>query len=203
MKILRLYKTNPQRVFPLAMRKLSLWYLLVPLLWLMYLAETMTEDEMAGWHHWLDGRESEWTRGVGNGQGGLACCDSWGRKESDRTEWPNWTDDFVKKHVGELSSNLLSLPCCVCMNCGILVILSYLSNDHIGKVITINSKDDRHLPIVLFSSKWLWGDWVQSANISHSACVIPYLGSEGFSWMVLCSNCVKGLFSIVTEFCQY
>ena len=45
----------------------------------------MTEDEMAGWHHWLDGRESEWTPGVGDGQGGLACCVSWGRKESDMT----------------------------------------------------------------------------------------------------------------------
>ena len=39
-----------------------------------------TEDEMAGWYHWLDGRESEWTPGVGDGQGDLACCDSWGRK---------------------------------------------------------------------------------------------------------------------------
>ena len=51
-----------------------------------------TEDEMAGWHHWLDGRDSEWTPGFGDGQGGLACCDSWGRKESDTTEWLNWTD---------------------------------------------------------------------------------------------------------------
>ena len=51
-----------------------------------------TEDEMAGWHHWLDGLESEWTPGVGDGQGGLACCDSWGRKESDTTEWLNWTE---------------------------------------------------------------------------------------------------------------
>ena len=51
-----------------------------------------TEDEMAGWHHWLDGRESEWTLGVGDGQGGLACWDLWGRKESDRTEWLNWTE---------------------------------------------------------------------------------------------------------------
>ena len=50
-----------------------------------------TEDEMAGWHHWLDGRESEWTPGDGDGQGGLACCDSRGRKESDTTEWLNWT----------------------------------------------------------------------------------------------------------------
>ena len=52
----------------------------------------MTEDEMAGWHHWLDGRESEWTLGVGDGQGGLACCDSWGRKEWDTTEWLIWSD---------------------------------------------------------------------------------------------------------------
>ena len=46
-----------------------------------------TEDEMAGWHHWLDGRESGWTPGVGDGQGGLTCCDSSGSKESDTTEW--------------------------------------------------------------------------------------------------------------------
>ena len=52
----------------------------------------MAEDEMAGWHHWLDGRESGWTPGVGDGQGGLACCDSWGRKESDMTERLNWTE---------------------------------------------------------------------------------------------------------------
>ena len=52
----------------------------------------MTEDEMAGWHHLLDGHEFEWTPGVGDGQGGLACCDSWGRKELDMTERLNWTD---------------------------------------------------------------------------------------------------------------
>ena len=54
-----------------------------------------TEDEMAGWHHWLDGRESQWTPGVGDGQGGLACCDSWGRKESDTTEGLIWSDLIV------------------------------------------------------------------------------------------------------------
>ena len=47
---------------------------------------------MAGWHHWLDGRESQWTLGVGDGQGGLACCDSWGCKESDTTERLIWSD---------------------------------------------------------------------------------------------------------------
>ena len=51
-----------------------------------------TEDEMGGWHHWLDGRESEWTPGVGDGQGDLACCDSWCRKELDTTERLIWSD---------------------------------------------------------------------------------------------------------------
>ena len=51
-----------------------------------------TEDEMAGWHHQLDGHEFGWTPGVGDGQGGLACCDLWGCKESDTTEWLNWTE---------------------------------------------------------------------------------------------------------------
>ena len=48
-----------------------------------------TEDEMVGWHHWLDGHGFGWTLGVGDGQGGLACCGSWGCKESDMTEWLN------------------------------------------------------------------------------------------------------------------
>ena len=48
-----------------------------------------TEDEMAGWHHQLNAHEFGWTPGVGDGQGGLACCDSWGRKESDTTEQLN------------------------------------------------------------------------------------------------------------------
>ena len=51
-----------------------------------------TGDEMAGWHHLLNGHGSGWTLGVGDGQGGLACCSSWGRKESDTTEWLNWTE---------------------------------------------------------------------------------------------------------------
>ena len=55
-----------------------------------------TEDEMAGWHHWLDGHEFEWTLGVGDGQGGLACCDSWDCKESDTTEWLNWTEPWCE-----------------------------------------------------------------------------------------------------------
>ena len=52
----------------------------------------MTEDEMVGWHHQLNGHEFGWTLRVGVGQGGLACCGSWGRKESDMTERLNWTE---------------------------------------------------------------------------------------------------------------
>ena len=52
----------------------------------------MTEDEMVGWHHRLNGHEFGWTLGVGDGQGGLACCSSWGCKESDTTEPMTWPD---------------------------------------------------------------------------------------------------------------
>ena len=51
-----------------------------------------TEDEMVGWRHWLDGREFEWALGVGDGQWSLVCYSPWGCKESDMTEWLNWTE---------------------------------------------------------------------------------------------------------------
>ena len=51
----------------------------------------MTEDEMVGWHHWLNEHEFVSSPGVGDGQGGLASCSPWGRKESDMTERLNWT----------------------------------------------------------------------------------------------------------------
>ena len=58
----------------------------------------MTEDEMVGWHHWFDGHEFEQAPGAGDGQGSLACCSPWGRKEWDMTEGLNWTEGHsVKK----------------------------------------------------------------------------------------------------------
>ena len=85
-----------------------------------------TEDEMAGWHHWFDGHESEWTPGVGDGQGGLACFDSWGCKESDTTEPLNWTElnwwgyvrrnrakanrVFPREHTGHSKHSLPTTP---------------------------------------------------------------------------------------------
>ena len=74
----------------------------------------MTEDEMAGWHHRLDGHESEWTPGVGDGQGSLVCCDLWVHKELDTTEWLNWTD--LKLYIAICTllrySPYISLYCC-------------------------------------------------------------------------------------------
>ena len=65
----------------------------------------VTEDEMVGWHHWLNGHGFGWTPVVGDGQGFLACCGSWGHKESETTEWLNW-------YWPPLSNEELSNPKC-------------------------------------------------------------------------------------------
>ena len=69
----------------------------------------MTEDEMVGWLHRLNGHGFGWTPGVGDGQGGLACCSSWGHKKSDTTEWLNWTERIweVLKVKSCFTSNLI------------------------------------------------------------------------------------------------
>ena len=61
-----------------------------------------TEDEMVGWHHWLNRHEFEQAPGVGNGQGSLACCSPWGCKELDTTEQLNWTRDWTMATMTEL-----------------------------------------------------------------------------------------------------
>ena len=67
----------------------------------------MTEDEMVGCHHWLDGHGFGWTPGVGYGQGGIACCDSWGCKELDTTEQLNWTELFQDKQQCWIKSKVI------------------------------------------------------------------------------------------------
>ena len=81
------------------------WLILGPWCWERLRAggEGMTQDEMAGWHHWLDGHEFEQAPGVGDGQGSLVCCSPWGHKESVITEWLNWTEG---NFTSPLSSNL-------------------------------------------------------------------------------------------------
>ena len=54
----------------------------------------MTDNEMVGWHHWLDEHEFEQAPGVGEGQGSLVCCSLCGRKELDMTEWLNWRTSY-------------------------------------------------------------------------------------------------------------
>ena len=60
-----------------------------------------TEDEMVGWHHRFNGHGFGWTPGVGDGQGGLACCGSWGCRESDLTKWLNWR--CCNKHINQVN----------------------------------------------------------------------------------------------------
>ena len=100
----------------------------------------MTEDEMAGWHHWLDGRESEWTLGVGDGQGGLVCCESWGCKELDMTEWLNWADTMANIH------SWLSLYCKTDVLPSFLTIVQHV----IKKKIQI-----LHCKFLLHKIKWI------------------------------------------------
>ena len=59
----------------------------------------MTEDEMVRLHHWLDGHEFEKATGVADGQGSMVCCSLWGHKESNTTEWLNWTEQSIYGNV--------------------------------------------------------------------------------------------------------
>ena len=80
----------------------------------------MTEDEMVGWHHRLNGHEFEYTLGVGDGQGGLACCSPRGHKESDMTEWLHCPGPFLLTlHAVSLlpASHLYGCGCLVSRSC--------------------------------------------------------------------------------------
>ena len=69
----------------------------------------MTEDEMFGWHHRLDGHEFGWTPGVSDGLGGLVCCSPWGGKEPDTTEWTKPNSAYKLNNQGDILDVLLSL----------------------------------------------------------------------------------------------
>ena len=73
----------------------------------------VTEDEMVGWHHWLDGHEFEQAPGDGEGQGSLACCSSWGNKESDMIEWLNKNEkQLSRKFSYKLNYCLVKVSLC-------------------------------------------------------------------------------------------
>ena len=88
----------------------------------------MTEDEMVGWHHRLDGHEFEQSSGVGDGQGGLGCCSPWGLKELDTTERLNWTTSSVSvicRWTLRLFLCLGSCEECCCEHRGVCIFLNY------------------------------------------------------------------------------
>ena len=73
----------------------------------------MTEDEMVGWHHWLNGHEFEQALGVGDGQGRLACYSPWGHKVSEMTEQQNWKHSRMQRIIfidNEKTYNFFNLP---------------------------------------------------------------------------------------------
>ena len=82
----------------------------------------MTEDEMVGWHHWLNGHEFEQAPGVGDGQGSLACCSPWGHKELDMTKWLNWTENVSV----DRNNRLTILVICVSGNWIIVITFAFL-----------------------------------------------------------------------------
>ena len=111
-----------------------------------------TEDEMAGWYHRLDGHEFGWTLGVGLEQGGLVCCSSWGRKESDMTEWLNWTEYSIvymyHSFLIHLSANgylgcfhVLDIINSAVMNIGVHMSLSILVSSVCMPSTVYNSQD--------------------------------------------------------------
>ena len=88
-----------------------------------------TEDEMAGWHHRLDGRESEWTPGVDDGQGAVACCSSWGRKELQWANELNWLKNKLTKQfcyiVQRFQSIMLSVYLFTVVRPEIVILLQF------------------------------------------------------------------------------
>ena len=103
-----------------------------------------SEDKLVGWHHWLDGHEFEQALGVVDGQGSLACCSPWGRKESDTTEQLNWTEEmgrlrnalYVVKNRGSMN-----FICACFLFCFSLYFLNYESMiTHLQKTWKIQNK---------------------------------------------------------------
>ena len=119
-----------------------------------------TEHEMAGWHHWLYGHGFWWTPGVGDGQGGLACCDSWGREESDTTERLNWNE---LKHI---LKHLFSLFLFISTTELLQIFFSSLS---IQITNSLNTKKDTFL--LFFFPSALYVSWFESL-LSYSISVI-------------------------------
>ena len=118
----------------------------------------MTEDEMVGWHHQLDGHEFEQAPGVGDGQGRLACSSPWGCKESDTTEWLNWTGgERMTQEGGDKGIQISDLLCCTAETNNIVKQLYPNLKNNIwfqSKIVTIIKKTSWPLNDVCQYSIW-------------------------------------------------
>ena len=119
-----------------------------------------TEDEMAGRHHWLDGHVFEWNPGVGDGQRGLACCDSWGCKESDMTKRLNWTESAYKLNKQSDNKQPWHIPFPVwnqaIVPCSVLTVASWLAYRFLMRQV--------RWPGVLNSKNFLWIAVIHTGN---------------------------------------
>ena len=121
----------------------------------------MTEDEMVGWHHWLNGHEFEQALGVGDGQGSLACCSSWACKESKTTEQLNWTDMIFQ------SFSLLSQSPLLTFELLLIHRLNFLS--HLLSILC----NEQHM--VAWHLAFLFLDGCQHLDAAFSMCWIKGL----------------------------
>ena len=162
----------------------------------------MTEDEMAGWHHWLDGREFEWTPGDGDGQGGLACCDSWGRRV--RHDWVtelNWTDYSGERNGNPLQYSYWEIP--LTEEPGRLqsIVLQRVRHDQAHTY-------DRLLPLFLESKLWVVYIFNKVDKFSYlDVSYVSYLDEINNVWLQVRKNIIKKLFlnfqRITSGFWQY
>ena len=105
----------------------------------------MTEDEMAGWHHWLDGQEFEWILGAGDGQGGLVCCNSWVAKS--RTRLSDWTELNSVRSAWWVLREYVEFQSCSSSLCIISCLLfSYLQFHSTSNLVSV----------LFFSQNWFW-----------------------------------------------
>ena len=126
---------------------------------------------MAGWYHRLDGRESGWTLGVGDGQGGVACCDSWGRKEFDETEQLNWTELSRQGSPFHLSNIPQFIYLCSVMD--IRVILLWSNYERVS--VNMRFAFSVSLPILVNTCKCKWFSCLKTSeeNCCAAGCVYP------------------------------
>ena len=137
-----------------------------------------TEDEMAGWHYRLDECESEWTLGVGDGQGGLACCNSWGRKESDTTERLNWTDSLKLLFWVDSKSSSSLMNLIFLLPQTINYLFNYLYNEVTTQESSLGSSKD--------NSSLILKNW--PAALSNTALMAELLSCTDTSSSTQCSR---------------